>query len=271
MIELTAVKKSYGTLEALKGIDLHVPSGEICGVIGKSGAGKSSLIRCANLLERPDSGHVQIANQRLTQLSSRELRIARRKIGMIFQHFNLLSSRTIFDNIALPLQLAGHDRTFISQRVHSLLELTELKQKHDRYPAQLSGGQKQRVAIARALACQPRVLLCDEATSALDPETTRSILNLLAEINQTLGVTILLITHETDVVKRICDRVVVLDQGCIIEQASNVDFFIKPQTALGKAFVETSLNHALPPEIQKMLLPTPEENAHPVLDRKSVV
>ena len=183
---------------------LTVPQGAITGVIGLSGAGKSNLIRCVNLLERPTEGSVVVDGQELTALDDSALRRARHQIGMIFQHFNLLSSRTVFANVALPLELAGISKAEISQRVEPLLELTGLSDKASQYPAQLSGGQKQRVAIARALASRPKVLLCDEATSALDPQTTVSILELLKDINAKLGLTILLITHEMEVVKSIC-------------------------------------------------------------------
>lgn len=216
MIKLSNITKVFQqgsrTITALSDVTLHVPAGQIYGVIGSSGAGKSTLIRCANMLERPTSGSL-VDGQDLTSLSESELTRARRQIGMIFQHFNLLSSRTVFGNVALPLELDNTPRAEIKKRVTELLELVGLADKHDAYPANLSGGQKQRVAIARALASNPKVLLCDEATSALDPATTRSILELLKDINRRLGLTILLITHEMDVVKRICDQVAVISQG----------------------------------------------------------
>ncbi|MGL5589933.1 MAG: methionine ABC transporter ATP-binding protein, partial [Aeromonas veronii] len=207
MIKLIGLNKVYGTgsdaVHALRDVSLHVPQGKIFGVIGASGAGKSTLIRCVNLLERPTEGQVIVDGQDLVALSERELTQARRQIGMIFQHFNLLASRTVFANIAFPLELAGWSKEKIQQRVAELLALVGLEARAQAYPSELSGGQKQRVAIARALAPAPKVLLCDEATSALDPQTTRSILTLLKEINVKLGLTILLITHEMDVVKGI--------------------------------------------------------------------
>lgn len=204
MIKLSNITKVFQqgarTIQALNNVSLHVPAGQIYGVIGASGAGKSTLIRCVNLLERPTEGSVMVGGQELTTLSESELTKARRQIGMIFQHFNLLSSRTVFGNVALPLELDNTPKEEIKRRVTELLDLVGLGDKHDSYPANLSGGQKQRVAIARALASNPKVLLCDEATSALDPATTRSILELLKDINRRLGLTILLITHEMDVV-----------------------------------------------------------------------
>jgi D-methionine transport system ATP-binding protein len=250
MIELIQLEKHYstaaGSLHALKHINLHVKPGKICGIIGKSGAGKSSLIRCVNLLERPTSGAVKIDGQDLTALSPKQLRNARHDISMIFQHFNLLSSYTAYQNVALPLVFKGLSKTDIHTRVQSLLELVGLSDKTQHYPAQLSGGEKQRVAIARALSTKPKVLLCDEGTSALDPYTTKSILNLLSKINKKLNLTILLITHEMDVVKEICDDVVVLNQGEIIEQTNTLDFFMYPKTAIGKLFCRSSLHQEFP-------------------------
>ena len=209
MIKLSNITKVFHqgtrTIQALNNVSLHVPAGQIYGVIGASGAGKSTLIRCVNLLERPTEGSVLVDGQELTTLSESELTKARRQIGMIFQHFNLLSSRTVFGNVALPLELDNTPKDEIKRRVTELLSLVGLGDKHDSYPSNLSGGQKQRVAIARALASNPKVLLCDEATSALDPATTRSILELLKDINRRLGLTILLITHEMDVVN-VCKR-----------------------------------------------------------------
>ncbi|RKW05366.1 MAG: ATP-binding cassette domain-containing protein, partial [Cardiobacterium sp.] len=211
MITLENLQKTYRhkgrEIHALHGVSLHVAPGEIYGVVGQSGAGKSTLIRCVNLLERPDSGRVIVAGQELTALAPAKLLKARHKIGMIFQHFNLLASRTVYDNIALPLELVGADKKTIAAKVRPLLALTGLEDKTSHYPAQLSGGQKQRVAIARALAAEPQVLLSDEATSALDPKTTEDILALLRDINEKLGLTILMITHEMEVVKQICHKV----------------------------------------------------------------
>ncbi len=269
MIELKQISKRYGegaqAFDALQGVSLHVPEGAVYGVVGASGAGKSTLVRCINLLERPSSGSVRVAGQELTTLSAAELRQARHRIGMIFQHFNLLESRSVSANIALPLALMGMGRREQAARVAPLLELTGLADKADQYPAQLSGGQKQRVAIARALASEPQVLLCDEATSALDPETTASILSLLQAINRRLGLTIVLITHEMEVVKRICDRVALLDRGRLIEEASVEGFFAAPQTALGQRFVATALSQALPREVERMLQPESEAGSRPLV------
>ena len=222
MIELRGITQTYqgsqGPVEALKGIDLTIQPGEVFGIIGKSGAGKSSLVRVINLLNRPTTGQVIVGGQDLTQLNDAQLREARREIGMVFQHFNLLSSRTVFDNAALPLELAGMDKAAIRARVNPLLELVGLAHLADRYPAQISGGQKQRVGIARALASRPKVLLSDEATSALDPETTRSILDLLRQVNRELGLTVVLITHQMQVIKQVADRVAVIEAGRIVEQ-----------------------------------------------------
>ena len=246
MIKLSSLSKVYGegkgAFYALKGIELDVPAGQIVGVIGASGAGKSTLIRCVNLLERPTQGRVEVDGVDLTALDEQALTLARRNIGMIFQHFNLLSSRNVFENVALLLELANWPKEKITARVNELLELVGLTHRAKAYPSQLSGGQKQRVAIARALGPAPKVLLCDEATSALDPQTTQSILALLKEINQKLGITILLITHEMGVVKSICDSVALLDQGSIIEQGEVGWFFAHAQAPLAKEFVRSSLH-----------------------------
>lgn len=253
MIELRHVAKSYqgptGTIPALVDINLHVKRGEIFGVIGQSGAGKSTLIRCVNLLERPDHGEVLIEDQNILNLSPRALRKVRHNIGMIFQHFNLLASRTVYENIALPLELLHYSRKQIQEKIEPLLELTGLTTKTKAYPRQLSGGQKQRVAIARALASHPAILLCDEATSALDLHTTQSILELLKNINQQLDVTILMITHEMEVVKSICDRVALLSHGRIIECNSMADFFSNPQTEQAKKLIATLSHRALPEKL----------------------
>ncbi len=208
-----------GWVEALHNVNLTIPAGEVFGIIGRSGAGKSTLVRTINLLTRPSEGSVVVDGRDLMMLSKDDLRAARRNIGMIFQHFNLLSSRTVFDNVALPLELAGMKRAEIEAAVLPLLDLVGLTQHRDKYPAQISGGQKQRVGIARALASKPKVLLSDEATSALDPETTRAILDLLRRINRELGLTIVLITHQMEVIKQVCDRVAVLDAGRVVESA----------------------------------------------------
>ena len=244
MITLSQLRKVYrqpgGDVVALDGVDLHVPRGEIAGVIGQSGAGKSTLIRCVNLLEQPTSGTVVVDGQELTALPPTALRAARLRIGMIFQQFNLLSSRTVADNVAYPLEIAGVDRQRRRQRVAELLDLVGLGDKARTYPAQLSGGQKQRVGIARALAAEPTVLLCDEATSALDPDTTASILALLRDLNSQLDLTILLITHEMDVVKAICDSVALLEAGRIVESGPVAEVARRRDSALARGLMPLS-------------------------------
>ncbi len=250
-VQLQGIELRYpGTdLPALRNINLDISAGEVFGIIGRSGAGKSSLVRTINLLNRPSAGSVHVGGTDLTKLDARRLRAARHEIGMVFQHFNLLSSRTVFDNVALPLELAGLRRADIRARVQPLLELVGLAPLADRYPAQISGGQKQRVGIARALASQPKVLLSDEATSALDPETTRSILALLARINRELGLTIVLITHQMQVIKQIADRVAVLDAGQVVEQGAVVDVFTRPQHAVTRSLIEEILPQSLPASV----------------------
>jgi D-methionine transport system ATP-binding protein len=239
---LTKVYRSHGReVTALDGVDLHVREGEVFGVIGQSGAGKSSLIRCVNLLERPTAGTVTVDGQELTALAGRgpragkELRRARSRIGMVFQHFNLLSTRTVQDNVELPLEILGKSGKERSRKALELLDLVGLADKAKAYPAQLSGGQKQRVGIARALAGDPKVLLSDEATSALDPETTRSILQLLRELNRRLGLTVLLITHEMDVVKSVCDSAALMEKGRVVESGTVSDLLATPGSQLAAA------------------------------------
>lgn len=246
MIHLQGITQAYGTHEALRGIDLHVAAGEVFGIIGRSGAGKSSLVRTINLLNRPRSGKVIVAGRDLTALPDAQLREARREIGLIFQHFNLLSSRTVAQNVALPLELAGVPAAETRRRVDELLELVGLAAMRDRYPAQVSGGQKQRVGIARALANRPKVLLSDEATSALDPETTRSILGLLKQINREFGLTIVLITHQMQVIKQVADRVAVIDAGRIVESGPVLDVFTRPRHATTRSLIEEIVPQALP-------------------------
>jgi D-methionine transport system ATP-binding protein len=269
MIDLIHVEKQYlyqgQLITALSDINLRIKSGEIFGIIGPSGAGKSTLVRCINMLERPSQGQIIIDQQDIRTLSESQLRQTRRKIGMIFQHFNLLSSRTVFDNVALALELAHVKKAKIKTIVDNLLDLTGLSNKKNRYPKQLSGGEKQRVAIARALANNPSLLLCDEATSALDPETTEAILKLLKDINQKLGITILLITHEMQVVKTICDRLAVIEQGKIIEQADVLEFFSKPQTNIAKKFVRADLADHLPSMIKNRFSKEIAPNTNPLL------
>ncbi|WP_049375804.1 methionine ABC transporter ATP-binding protein MetN [Haemophilus parainfluenzae] len=270
MIKLNNITKIFTLpdkkLTALDNVSLHVPKGQICGVIGASGAGKSTLIRCVNLLERPTHGAVLIDDVDLTQLSDAELVKTRRQIGMIFQHFNLLTSRTVFENVALPLELENKSKAEIQEKTTALLALVGLSDKHNEYPANLSGGQKQRVAIARALASDPKVLLCDEATSALDPATTQSILKLLKEINRTLGITILLITHEMEVVKRICDQVAVIDKGRLIEQGTVSEIFSNPKTELAQEFISSTFHITLPEEYLENLSDTPKHaKSYPII------
>jgi D-methionine transport system ATP-binding protein len=253
MIALQGIHQRYqgpaGPVEALPGIDLSIAPGAVYGVIGRSGAGKSSLVRTINLLNRPAQGRVVVDGRDLTALSGAPLREARRDIGMIFQHFNLLASRTVYDNVALPLELAGLHAADIRARVVPLLDLVGLSELRDRYPAQISGGQKQRVGIARALASRPKVLLSDEATSALDPETTRSILALLQQINKEFGLTIVLITHQMQVIKQVCGELAVIDAGRIVEQGPVMDVFTRPQHETTRSLIEDIVPQALPESV----------------------
>ena len=249
--------KTYdGTVHALHGIDLAIQRGEVFGIIGRSGAGKSSLIRTINRLEQPSSGRVLIDQVDIGGFDEDHLVALRRRIGMIFQHFNLMSAKTVWQNVELPLRVAGVPKPQREQKVRELLELVGLQDKHKAYPAQLSGGQKQRVGIARSLVHDPEILLCDEATSALDPETTQSILGLLREINQRLGLTIVLITHEMAVIRDICDRVVVLENGRIVEQGPVWQVFGNPQNDVSQTLL-APLQHGLPAELQNRLHSTP--------------
>jgi len=269
MIELKNVTKIFRQKDreiiALSGVSLKVEAGRIYGVIGTSGAGKSTLIRCVNLLEKPTSGDVIVDGKNLTLLSESELVKERRQIGMIFQHFNLLSSRTVSENVAFALELDNVSKNEIKSRVSELLKLVGLEEKANDYPANLSGGQKQRVAIARTLANNPKVLLCDEATSALDPGTTRSILDLLKDINKRLNITILLITHEMAVVKSICDFVAVISEGKLIEQGKVSDIFVNPQTDLAKSFINNSLHIEIPDHYQQRLKANDQGTLFPLL------
>lgn len=259
MVELKNIEKIYPNgFHALKNINLRVESGEIYGIIGFSGAGKSTLIRIINLLEAPSSGEVIVNGKNLASLSARELRTERQKIGMIFQHFNLLTSKTVFENIAFALEIARWERSAIKARVAELLELVDLSDKAKSYPSQLSGGQKQRVAIARALANHPHLLLCDEATSALDTKTTKSILALLKSIQVRLNLTIILITHQIDVIRAICDKMCVISNGKIVESGAVEDIFIAPQNDITK-------------ELIAFLPPVKDENLARLLDDKSDV
>lgn len=246
MIELKHIHKVFdtkdGNVHAVNDVSLHIEKGDIYGVIGFSGAGKSTLIRCINLLERPTSGDVIVAGQDLLKLNSAQLRECRKKIGMIFQHFNLMRSRTVFQNIAFPLKKSGLSKQEIKEKVDTLLELVELKDRGNSYPSQLSGGQKQRVAIARALANDPDILLCDEATSALDPQTTQSILALLKSLNEKMNITVVLITHEMAVVKAICNRMAIMEHGKVVEEGEIADIFTRPKEQVTKDFINTTTN-----------------------------
>ncbi len=246
MIRLENISKDFvvdgKTVHAVKDVTIEIDKGQIFGIIGFSGAGKSTLVRCINLLERPTSGKVFLEDTELTALPYKKLREARQKIGMIFQSFNLMPSRTVYENIELPLKHNGYPKDKRKQRIEELLSLVELSDKGNNYPSQLSGGQKQRVAIARALAGDPKVLLCDEATSALDPKTTTQILALLKKLNFELKLTIVIITHQMSVVKDICDRAAVMEQGEVIEQGYVYDLFSNPKTKLTKSFMETANN-----------------------------
>lgn len=246
MIKLENISKSFAingkTVEAVKDVSLAIRQGEIFGIIGFSGAGKSTLVRCINLLEKPEKGRVIIDGEDITHYEGKELRYVRQKIGMIFQHFNLMPSRTVFENIELPLKLTKLSASERSQKIKKLLDLVGLSDKAQSYPSQLSGGQKQRVAIARAIANDPKVLLCDEATSALDPQTTHSILQLLKEVNTRLGITIVVITHQMEVIKEICDRVAVMQKGVVVEEGDIVDVFSAPQAPITKSFIQAADN-----------------------------
>jgi D-methionine transport system ATP-binding protein len=260
VVRLDNVKRHFGDTPALDGVSLTVRKGEILGIIGRSGAGKSTLIRCLNGLERPESGSIFVEGRQITGLSERELQPFRRRIGMIFQHFNLLSAKTVEENVALPLKIEGHPRAERLKRARELLELVGLSEKAKAYPSSLSGGQKQRVGIARALAARPALLLSDEATSALDPETTRSILALLKDINRKLGLTILLITHEMEVVRSIGDRVAVIDAGKIVEEGPVWSVFADPQTDITKSLL-AGIRPQLPAHIASRLSPLPAGEA----------
>ena len=258
IIDIVNLEKRYRSKNtdvfALQGINLAINKGDIFGVIGKSGAGKSTLVRCINMLERPTGGSIFFEGKDMCRLSESELRAARRSMGMIFQQFNLLMQRTARQNVCFPLELIGMDKVQARKRAEELLDLVGLANRMDSYPSQLSGGQKQRVAIARALATRPKYLLCDEATSALDPNTTQSILRLLKQINQTLGVTIVVITHEMRVIEQICQRVAVIDQSCIAEIGNVSDVFTHPKSDIAKALIlPKSPTENLPPCTGKRL------------------
>ncbi|WP_412177219.1 methionine ABC transporter ATP-binding protein [Mesorhizobium sp. ZC-5] len=271
MVSFEAVSKRFpanrssAEVVALDAIELDVPRGSVTGIIGRSGAGKSTLIRLVNGLEKPSSGRVIVDGVDVAALGEDRLRDVRRSIGMVFQHFNLLSSRTAYQNIALPLEIAGVDRRVIEARVTPLLGLVGLTDKRDRYPSELSGGQKQRVGIARALATQPKLLLSDEATSALDPETTRSILALLKQINTELGLTVLLITHEMEVVKTVADQVAVIDRGAIVERGTTFDILSAPKHETTRALLAGLPSLRLPAFLAEQLRPEPSAGSRAVL------
>ncbi|WP_193374354.1 methionine ABC transporter ATP-binding protein [Bradyrhizobium liaoningense] len=271
MVRFEGISKTYPAyrgkpgVNALQNIDFAIPRGSIAGVIGRSGAGKSSLVRLINGLEKPTTGRVIVDGRDISALTGRELRLAQRSIGMIFQHFNLLSSRTAADNIALPLEIAGWAKADIKARVTELLALVGIADKHDRYPSELSGGQKQRVGIARALATRPNVLLSDEATSALDPQTTRAILDLLANINRELGVTIVLITHEMSVVRQLAKEVVVLDAGHVVESGHVADIFTHPKHPITQSFLAEVIGDSLPVSLSSRIVPEPLAGGHAVI------
>ena len=269
MIRFEHVSKTFqtknGPFDALKDVSFEIEKGDIYGVIGYSGAGKSTLIRMVNALETPTSGNVWVEGKDIGTLNQKELRNLRKGIGMIFQQFNLLESKTIYDNMAIALKLNGISKKDIEKRVTELLDFVELSDKKYSYPGQLSGGQKQRVGIARALANNPSILLCDEATSALDPATTRSILELLKDINRRLGLTILLITHEMDVVKRICDCVAVISNGELIEQDTVSEVFSHPKTPLAQKFIQSTLHLDIPEDYQERLQAEPFTDCVPML------
>jgi len=257
MIHIKDLTKVYhsdsGKVTALEKVNLHVKKGEIFGVIGLSGAGKSTLLRCINMLEKPTSGSIKIDGIEMTTLSPHKLKEQRKKIGMIFQHFNLLSSRNVWGNVAFPLEIAGMDKKTINTKVERLLDLVDLSDKARSFPSQLSGGQKQRVGIARALANDPKVLLCDEATSALDPQTTFSILELLKDINKKLGLTIVLITHEMNVIKQICHSVAVIEKSKVVEQGSLLEVFANPKTLTARNFLKSITISELPDGLKERI------------------
>ena len=269
MIEIKNVSKTFHqkkqSFKALNDISLTIEQGDIVGIIGFSGAGKSTLIRTVNLLEKPDSGEIVINGKDFTKLNSRQLAQERKKIGMIFQHFNLLSSRTVFENIALPLELDHVSKTEINKKVNELLKIVGLEEKANDYPKSLSGGQKQRVAIARALANDPYLLLCDEATSALDPATTQSILQLLRDINQRLGITILLITHEMEVIKTVCNHVAVIDKGQLLIKGTLSEIVSNKENPIIKQFLNSSVM-TIPQELNKKLQQEPQDGLFPLVE-----
>ncbi len=269
MIEIRNISKTFHqkkqSFKALDKVSLTIDKGDIVGIIGFSGAGKSTLIRTVNLLERPDEGQIIINGKDFTKLGSKQLAEERKKIGMIFQHFNLLSSRTVFDNVALPLELDSTSKDEINRKVNELLKIVGLEDKANDYPKSLSGGQKQRVAIARALANDPHLLLCDEATSALDPATTQSILQLLRDINQRLGITILLITHEMEVIKAVCNHVAVIDKGKLLTKGTLSEIISDKENPIVRQFINSDIM-TLPQELSNRLQKEPKEGLFPLVE-----
>ncbi|PTT22219.1 methionine ABC transporter ATP-binding protein [Chryseobacterium sp. 'Rf worker isolate 10'] len=269
MIEIRNISKTFHqkkqSFKALDKVSLTIDKGDIVGIIGFSGAGKSTLIRTVNLLERPDEGQIIINGKDFTKLSSKQLADERKKIGMIFQHFNLLSSRTVFDNVALPLELDSTSKDEINRKVNELLKIVGLEDKANDYPKSLSGGQKQRVAIARALANDPHLLLCDEATSALDPATTQSILQLLRDINQRLGITILLITHEMEVIKAVCNHVAVIDKGKLLTKGTVSEIISDKENPIIRQFINSDIM-TLPQEFISRLQKEPKDGLFPLVE-----
>lgn len=269
MIEIKNISKTFHqkkqSFKALDDVSLNIEQGDIVGIIGFSGAGKSTLIRTVNLLERPDQGQIIINGRDFTQLKPKQLAHERKKIGMIFQHFNLLSSRTVFENVALPLELDNNNKSDIQKKVNELLKIVGLEDKANDYPKSLSGGQKQRVAIARALANDPYLLLCDEATSALDPATTQSILQLLRDINQRLGITILLITHEMEVIKSICNHVAVIDKGKLLAKGTLSEIISNKDHPIIKQFLNSGVM-TIPQELSKKLQKEPQAGLFPLVE-----
>lgn len=269
MIEIRNISKTFHqkkqSFKALDKVSLNIEKGDIVGIIGFSGAGKSTLIRTVNLLERPDEGQIIINGKDFTKLSSKQLAEERKKIGMIFQHFNLLSSRTVFDNVALPMELDHTSKDEITRKVNELLKVVGLEDKANDYPKSLSGGQKQRVAIARALANDPHLLLCDEATSALDPATTQSILQLLRDINQRLGITILLITHEMEVIKAVCNHVAVIDKGKLLTKGTLSEIISDKENPIIRQFINSDIM-TLPQELINRLQKEPKEGLFPLVE-----
>ena len=267
MIKMQNVKKSFGDIEVLKDISLNINEGEIYGLIGHSGAGKSTLLRCINALEDYNDGSVEVMGKEVKDLSEKGKRELRKELGMIFQGFNLLNRKNVFQNVSLPLEVWGYDKAFINKRVNELLEIVGLSEKAKSKPSELSGGQKQRVAIARALALEPKILLCDEATSALDPKTTKDILSLLDDINKKLGITIVVVTHQMEVVKQVCQRVALLQGGILVAEGRAEEVFLRPEVSLKKFLGEVD-DDTLPTEGINIKLFFPSDSSENALITK---